>query len=278
MEQSLNDRVRDKALNFEVINTGTTSYSPTLYYILCRYVLSDYDPDLIVVNVDMTDDFDDWKYLETLIRDDHGNPWAVPPRNIYKAEYFDTVSGPIDNDLRVKIQLYLLKNSYVYNLFLKFFGPETPTEPHVVGKNQRYQRWAWTRHDWDENTQRNVENTLDLLVRLARYTAENDIKLKITAVPHYDQFAAHEDGTGDPTFSARPHYEIERIAFDNDVPYLNSYEALRDSIAGSKRSAYYYRGDMHFNPAGYALWAEAHIGFLLRRELGLLPSAVYELQ
>ena len=59
VEQTLNDLVQNSSLNFEVINTGTTSYSPTIFYILARYVLTDYDPDLIVVNVDMTDDFDD---------------------------------------------------------------------------------------------------------------------------------------------------------------------------------------------------------------------------
>ena len=82
VEARLNELARGMQLTFEVINTGTSSYSPTLYYLLARHRLMDYHPDLLVVNVDMTDCFDDWKYAQTLVVDAAGAPFAAPPRDV----------------------------------------------------------------------------------------------------------------------------------------------------------------------------------------------------
>ncbi len=74
-------RQRENPTRFEVINTGTASYSPVIYYILLRHYLLPYEPDLVVLAVDMTDDYDDHVYRESLIRDSGGNPWAAPPND-----------------------------------------------------------------------------------------------------------------------------------------------------------------------------------------------------
>jgi hypothetical protein len=63
----------------EVINAGTPSYAPTLYYFLLKTKLLAYHPDLLVVNVDMTDVFDDSLYSATLRADSNGDPVACPP-------------------------------------------------------------------------------------------------------------------------------------------------------------------------------------------------------
>jgi hypothetical protein len=128
VEQQLNEMAEGKDIEFEVINTGTTSYSPTIFYILTRYVLLDYAPDLIVVNVDMTDDFDDWKYAETLIRDDEGNPWAAPHRSVYKAPYIDTAEGVVEANAWIKLQLFLIEHSYTYNLIREFVAPRSGSD------------------------------------------------------------------------------------------------------------------------------------------------------
>jgi DNA segregation ATPase FtsK/SpoIIIE-like protein len=45
---------------------------------------------MMVDSVDMTDDYDDWKYSETAILDHEGNPVAVPQRNLYTSAFIDT--------------------------------------------------------------------------------------------------------------------------------------------------------------------------------------------
>lgn len=287
VEQQLNQLTAGKDIQFEVINTGTASYSPTIFYVLTRYVLMDYAPDLIVVNIDMTDDFDDWKYAQTLIRDEADNPWAVPRRSIYEAPFVDTAEGVVEANIWTKGQLFLVENSYTYNLIRKYIDPENATEADLARKyvadtdavdpsdGQIYQRWAWCQYEWDEFTEKNVEYTLDILRRLIEFTHQNQIKIMITSVPHYWQYAGDVDGSGPPRWSSRPHNEIAELAKENGVPYLNSYEALKPVITGTPQTEYYYHNDMHFNPRGYQVWTQVQLEFLIEKTNQLLPDAFY---
>ena len=97
----------------------------------------------------------------------------------------------------------------------------------------------------------------------------------LTAVPHYAQYAGDVTGATPPALSARPHAELEKLAEEIGLPYLNSFEMLAPKVQGTPQTTYYYRNDMHFNPRGYALWASAHGDFLLDPANGLLPPALY---
>ena len=97
----------------------------------------------------------------------------------------------------------------------------------------------------------------------------------LTAVPHYSQYLKSKDGGDKTVWSSRPHYEIENLAKKMEAPYLNSYEALRPYIQGTVQTWFYYNGDMHFNPHGYELWANAQINFLLLEGKSLLPTNFY---
>jgi lysophospholipase L1-like esterase len=279
VERYLNDRASGKALSFEVVNTGTSSYSPTIFYVLVRYVLMDYSPDLIVVVVDMTDDFDDWKYSRTLIVDEEGNPWAVPARDPYSAAFVDTGERVVKADFRLRLQLFLARHSYTYNLVQRLVAPKEDASPPAADHDELgdeiYERWSWCQRDWDDLTRRNVAHTLDLLERLAAFCHANGVKVMFTAVPHYRQYAGRPDGTGTPAWSRRPHDEIARVANENGVPCLNSLDALAPFIVGTPQERYYYHRDMHFNPRGYRIWAEAHIKFISDRDNGLLPEEFY---
>ena len=81
VEKSLNSKNSDT--KFEVINTGTASYSPSIFYILVRYYLSEYSPDLLVLNVDMTDMYDDFRYRQVMQLGKDGAPYAIHPGVIH---------------------------------------------------------------------------------------------------------------------------------------------------------------------------------------------------
>ena len=74
VESHLRFVASDSGPEIEVINSGTSGYSPVLYYLLLRHRLLEYDPDWIVVNIDMTAVLDNWKYSQILVLDDAGNP------------------------------------------------------------------------------------------------------------------------------------------------------------------------------------------------------------
>lgn len=283
VERGLNERARGTGVRFQVVNTGTLSYSPLIAYVLIRYVLLDYQPDLVVVNVDMTDDYDDWKYARTAIWDEDGNPWAVPPRDVLASPFIETARGAVRATPLTRLQFFLYRHSYVYNLLLGWRGasPTRDAAPLAAarpasGDDALYPRWAWCQEEWDAATARNAGRTLDVLGRIARLAEAEGVPLVFTSTPHYEQYAGADDGTGPPAWSDRPHREVARVAREHGVPYLDAFAALAPRVRGTPRMRWYYAGNMHFNPDGYALWAEAQLAFLTDPRHGLLPAAFYE--
>ena len=269
VETALNERYPDSGRRFEVINTGTASYSPVIYYILLRYYLLPYEPDLVVLAVDMTDDYDDHVYRENLIRDSEGNPWAVPPGDVSKRVYIDTEYGFRRASFLTQVSLFLYQHSYAYNFIRDRLPVSAETQARLealaredaetLKREGVYPRWSWVQHEWDELTERNVAFTLEMVEKIARLCQENDIAFVVTGVPHYPQFAA---GDQKPVWARRPHTELEKAAARAGVSYFDSHEALRVAVEGTEPHVYYYRRDMHFNPRGLALWANAHVEHL----------------
>lgn len=272
VKRFLKEKYANAPIKFEIINAGTTSYSPILYYILIRHYISKFDPDLIVISVDMTDDYDDDKYRETLKVDKEGNPLAAPPRNIFKSDYVDTETGKVAMGWRERTHLWLYLHSNFYYLTvpnLQQILGSTNSVPEL-DRSKFYHRWQWVKKEWDEPTTENVAFSMDVLGRIADYCNENDIKLLLTGVPHHLQMQYEENC--DRKWSKRPHEEIEKVAKEKGVAYFDGVDALEPYVNGSEHTKYYYHHDMHFNPEGYVIWADAHINALQDTTLNLLPK------
>lgn len=279
VEERLNQLYAGSGTRFETINTGTSSYSPSIEYVLIRSYILPYAPDLVVLNVDMTDDYDEWVYRHTLINDDDGNPWAVPPRDLQSSPFVTTAAGALRANLLRRVNLLFYEHSYVYN-FLYQRARRTDAWQRAAaedaarlraepGGGTAYPAAAWCGYEWDAATRDNVARLTEMLGRIADLLNAHGVKLLLTGVPHFEQFAARPGER--PEWSDRPHREIEAVARAKGVAYFDSLAALAPKIAGSPQALHYYRGDMHFNPRGNALWADAHLAALLDPGRGLLP-------
>ena len=279
VEDSLNSVAMHTGKKIEIINTGTSSYSPILYYILIRRRILEYQPDLIVVNIDMTDDYDDWKYAWTAEYDAAGNPIAAPLRDI-SSTFIDTENGARRLTLRDRCMFFLARYSYTFNLIMALRRQPVTESARTASQPDSadflYRRFAWCQYDWDTLTRTNVHKTLDYIRRIAGLCRSHSVKLMITSVPHYWQYAGKKDGSGLPKWSIKPHETIRDLAHDCGVPYLDSYAALKPFISGTPQQRYYYNDDMHFNPRGYALWARCHIAFLMDPANDLLPRSILQ--
>ena len=268
---------------FEVINTGTTSYSPVIYYVLIRYYLLRYAPDLIVINVDMSDNYDDWRYSQNLLTDAHGNPWAVSPTRVYDRPFIQMKNGVVKNTLWVRLHIFLYEHSYLYNFIQQRLASFWPKEAGPIGDDPKlmeslhrsgiYTPWAWCQGDRDTFTESNVRRTMDVLARIIALCQENKVKVLLTGVPHYEQYAKGRENL--PLWSARPHEELKNLALKSGAAYLDSYAAMAPFVAGTRQSDLYYKHDMHFNPRGNALWSQCHIQALMDPKNQLLPQECY---
>ena len=68
LEAKLNNHYKSLPINFEIINTGTSSYSTLIYYLLIRDYLTKYNPDMVILNIDMTDVPNDYFYNNFIIK------------------------------------------------------------------------------------------------------------------------------------------------------------------------------------------------------------------
>ncbi len=179
-----------------------------------------------------------------------------------------------------KLRLFLVINSYTYNLISRLRATRQDrialqAERRIKRIARAYDRWSWCDWEWDDQTKTNVAHSLDLMKRLVRFCQSKGVRIMVTSVPHYWQYSGNADGSGTPRWSPKPHGAIKKMCTELKVPYLNSFEALRPRIAGTQQTEYYYEANMHFNPYGYALWAEAHYDFLMDPQQALLPSEAY---
>ncbi len=309
VENALNSK--KSHTKFEVINTGTASYSPSIFYILVRYYLSEYSPDLLVLNVDMTDMYDDFRYRQVMQLGKDGAPYAIHPGVIHDSDYVWGRNSPIRNSRWFRLKVWLYKNTYTYHLLGKLKrhalakigtlrngsplhtdrisqpedqpgtakrGSKKSTEVgstrrEVAGSASTINAWGWMHHDWDEMTQKNVTFTLHMLEMTIRWAQRNSIRVLVTSVPHWPQYP-RAPGVK-PEWSARAHQEIANLVKQLGGAHLDSYAKLYSSIAGSRQTEYYYRGDMHFNPLGYRLWADAHLEAFYDRKNKLLPESYW---
>ncbi len=267
LEQALGPILQRSGWNLQVINTGMSSWSPTLYNVYVRKVLVDYDPDVIVVVVDMTDDYDDWHYRQVARFDEAGDPIAVPG------------GPPTDEDVEEEAaeglggfagaEDFLRGNSALYSMIRERntgVSPEASSE-----KDMGYDRWAWVRHSWDEATQDAVNHTFSMLEGIASVCEQEGIRLMITGVPHRKQLGISASGTSE--WSVRPHTLLDLFAAKHGAAYLDGIEAMKPHVRDIPKEQFYYRDDIHMNPQGYKAWGGAHIDVFTNPLNKLLPPS-----
>jgi hypothetical protein len=270
MEQSVPRRVESalrpyfaqKNLALEVVNTGTSSYSPSLYYLVLKEILP-YDPDLIVVDVDLTDVFDDSLYHTTAQFDAEGDLIAVPPEGPLTNKFIRNAKGLRELSVLERALNSARRHSHLANLLFML----KTAEPNPTPTSDVPDLFAWCRPAWDSAIRTDVEYSQDMLRRTLALAAKHQIKVALTLVPHLEQFQGR--------FSLLPNEAIQKLSAETRTPYLDSLGALHTKLGGKDPAGWYISGDMHFKPAGYQAWAEAQVEFLLDPQNDLLPKVIF---
>lgn len=277
VEKQLNDIYAVQGTKIEVINTGTSSYSIILYYLLIKEQILKYSPDLVIINVDMSDVPNDLIYRKRIITDTLGNPIAVPPFQLAEKErYVMTPHGILELQPWHQWQLVLYKRLAFYQLMSGLLKPASRAlfnNEHGLMYAEQWLTWhnpsvddsaAWLKHEWTDAIRGNVAYSMNILGKTIDLLRRNDVKALITGVPWYPQY------TG--SWSAKPHTILGNVAKGHAISYLNSYDALKDSIVGSPVAEYYWKTDpTHFNEKGNEHWARVQLEFLLKNRKTLLP-------
>lgn len=240
--------------NVEVMNGGTASYAPTLYYLLLKTKLLVYHPDLVVVNVDMTDVFDDSLYGATLKADGKGDPVACPPGHPLLRTHRRTARGLDELSATQRVLLWLSRRFDGVKLVVQAMSRSG--SEYRVNHNEVPPALAWCGTVRSPETQDDVRRSMEMLTRVIRLAKANGIKIGITAVPHLEQLQGK--------WSLQPMNDIAAVCARENVPFLNPVDAFKQKLGSTPAQEVYIPGDMHFNSKGYRMWAEIQVEFLNR--------------
>jgi len=237
----------------EVINTGTSSYAPTLYFLLFKTRLLALKPHLVVVNVDMTDVFDDSLYRATLEVDDMNEPVACPPGHPDLGKYRRTERGLERlNWLQRGVQYGLGHSAFLRALQRRI--QQSGEHRRVAGDTNVPPLFAWCSEDRTEQVATDIDLSLDMLRRLIMLARAHGIKVIITGVPHYEQLSG--------LWSLRPMQDLSIMSREEGVPFLDPSEGIKKHLGAQSLDSIYIPGDMHFNTRGYRIWADVQLEFL----------------
>ncbi len=265
VEAELNRAPPPGITRFEVVNAGTSSYSPYPYFALIKHVILGLSPDLIVVNVDMTDCANDALYRRFAVYDAEGTlDRIVDALETSRFDYVMVPTGLVRLERPPKAYRWLVEHSA-----LAYYVDKIVTRSRVrraLGNlDSTLDRDAdWLAWEWTPAVEASVGRLTDMLANIARLAQANGVKIAFTGVPHLPQY--------DGRWSPRPFEALAEFARKTGVPYFDGYAAIRDRAPPAGPASLYFKtDDTHFNAAGNRVWAEAQIAFLRDPRWNLVP-------
>lgn len=267
----------------EVINAGITSYSPILEYLLLQRVGLRLDPDLVVLDFDMSDVHDDFIRTGVARLDERGLPLAVPPDGRREAalllpplakpralRFLDPLEGFA---ARLLVYKELRRSPLGRRLFGTLKLPPERLEALGLAGDIQYDILAITRDVETPKTRAAWRLSERYIVGIRDLARAREIPLVLVVYPHAHQISATESpegrrqvGIGPGLFpSERPFHAIEALGRREQIPVINLLGAFRGAEATG--GPLFRADDIHHTPRGAAVFADGLLDGLLERDL-----------
>lgn len=266
----------------EVVNAGTASYSPILESLVLRDVVAPLAPDLVVLNLDMTDVHDDLIRTALAELDAEGLPVRVPTdRRRETALLLPPALSPrlrLAEDAMSRLALWqAIRKSSAGR---RVFGDLNLDEPALAARgllgDLRYDRLAITRDTPARDEAAAWATTARYLAEIQRTAARHGARFAVVVYPYAHQVAAHEApggrarfGIGPGLYAAdRPFRAVEAIGHRHGFPVLSLLETFRRRADPAR--PLFRSDDIHHTADGARVMAEGIAAGVL--EAGLLPG------
>jgi hypothetical protein len=252
----LEDQLRRRypSPRIEVVNGGVLSYCPLLEYLEYRHYLHALEPDLVVVNFDMSDVQDQLAYSRDLVRDADGTPLFVTEPSLRS----NTVSamprlllfewfGRRVRGARGRIQSTLEGNPFV--------------------RDQDRYLWAL---DNGPSMDREAADAMAPIADLRKLLDHDRIPLILATYPQPWQVSAaatalppvrdqYGIGLNKVHLNDRPFTKLGAFAGEHGIPFVNATGAFRADAHGE---TLFFDNDFHFTPRGHELYASVLTNFI----------------
>jgi hypothetical protein len=257
---------------WEVINAGVGSYSPLLEYLYLKTAGLDLQPDVVVLNFDLSDIYDDVQYTRLARFDERGDPVAVTadpqaPRSRLVASL-------------VRLRDFVRDHFRIYN-FLARRIPTLLVKPETSGDIQ-VDKYAMLRDNYRGHRDAGWELSYRYLVDIQDTLKAHGIEFLVTVYPYGNQVSPNEWGTGrrywgfeaGRVYSTAPQEWITDFCHAHGIEVVNMCDDFRS--AARTASGLYFDRDGHWRPAGHQIAAAILYRALLPHLYRYEPSRASE--
>lgn len=252
----LESSLRDKNKNVEVLNAGVDSYSPILSYLQLTRDPKDLAPDLVVLNLDMSDLVQESAYRKNATYNAQGEILRIEGRF----------------RLSLRIRRWINHNLYISRFIIFNLNKSSQSDATSIENVTAQANKELLKHTLEEDTEDRTEqwnNIFDSILKIKKYCDGHHSEFLLTIYPWGHQVSDTEWVKGRTVFLPEKFHVSDRsldqvISFsrDNKVQLLNLFPALRSYRGNSKL---YYNRDIHWTETGHKLiahefekWFEDH--------------------
>jgi hypothetical protein len=239
-------RKRFPAASIEVVNAGVVSYCPLLEYLQYRDRLHILEPDLVVLNFDMSDVQDHLAYSRNLARGPDGSPLYVTEPSLGEPP-----------GARAGLLSFWWIGAKISSLRQRWQSARAD-EPFYRDQD----RYLWALDGGPDMTAY-AQQTLAPVLDLARLLDHHHIPLMLATYPQPWQVSADatplppirdQYGIGRNTvhLNDRPFRLLAEFAASHALPFVNATPAFRQD---GQPATLFLQSDFHFTPRGNALYA-----------------------
>jgi len=257
----LEERLRraSESTSIEVVSAGVISYCPLLEYLQYRHHLHVLEPDLVVLNFDMSDVQDHMAYSRDAVLASDGvplfvtepslarqKPSAMPKLLLFEwlARRIQTARGSVESTLQ-GVPFVRDQDRYMWTFDA---GPDWDTEARAAMQPIQHLSQLLER------------DRIPLL--LATYPQPWQVSAEATPIPPIrDQY-----GIGQHTvhLNDRPFRKLETFAVERKIPFVNATSAFRQAATPE---TLFLGNDFHFTPRGNQLYADVLGRFIIEHAL-----------
>lgn len=250
LQQSLQQKLAPcPERRIEVLNAGVDSYAPVLSLIQLQREIAPLGPDLVILNLDVSDLTQESAYRRQAIRADSGEIIAVPQRSDAKSMYDRFRDWTGRNLFFTRLLLFYVNRAMDHQeISIRDVVMEADPEivAHTLASDKVDRRKQWL-------------DLFDSINRIKEYSERRGMAFVLAVYPWPHQLNDTEWVPGREIFmprgartSDRSMNTIRELAAANGIELLDLYPAF----AGYTGAApLYFRHDMHFTPAGHKVMA-----------------------
>ncbi len=239
--------------NYEVINIGIPSYSPILEYLYLREDGIKLEPDMVILNFDMSDVGDDAIYESLGVFDENGNLLKVPPE--------PTETNPFRLLIK-RIKILQRLQTAIYNVYINLNNrPIIKYSPYIG--NIYTDKFAILR-DTNKTFEEEWNRSFKYIEKINDILKEKNIKFIVVTYPYGHQISTTEWSKGrflwnfeeNRLYTDKPAQIISDFGRRENITVINTFGSFKDFKQNNPGIMLYLQHDGHFTSAGNEVLAD----------------------